>query len=91
MIETVPLEHKAPWPESGYKTSWAFCRCLNMKYAFRSGSIVSSLPHTTRTGWSMAVRMEFRAMAFRARGFLSFELDDQIFVERARMADSESM
>jgi hypothetical protein len=39
----------------------------------------------------MAVRMDFRAMAFRARGFLSFELDDQIYVERARMADSESM
>ena len=35
--------------------------------------------------------ISIRAMAFRARGFLSFELDDQIFVERARMADSESM
>src|SRR6266404_4018704 len=30
-------------------------------------------------------------VAFRARGCLSFELDDQIFVERARTPRSESM
>jgi len=41
--------------------------------------------------WRSFAAISIRAMAFRARGSLSFELDDQIFVERARIADSESM
>ncbi len=45
----------------------------------------------SRCGKYPASCSNVEGVAFRARGFLSFELDDQIFVERARMADSESM